>query len=41
MFDFFAPMLLSNLDQSHSQMRGVMVTEGLLGLCLINVVGPH
>lgn len=28
-------------DQSHSALRGVMATEGTLGLCLINVDGPE
>lgn len=39
-FDFLTPMLPSSLDQSRSTLRGVMVTELTLGLCLINVVGP-
>lgn len=39
--NFFAPMLPSNLDQSLSVLRGVMVTMRTLDLCLINVVGPE
>lgn len=35
------PCYMSTLGQSCSERRGVMVTEGTLSLCLINVVGPE